>query len=172
MKVRELMSSPACSCRPTDSLARAAQLLWDHDCGMLPVVDQSGRVTSAITDRDICMAALSRGRTLADLRVMDSMSRKVVTCKPDDELPDAVHRMMESQVRRLPVVDADGKPRGVLSLNDLALAGESDLGMARESQRVLVAACRRRASVPANVAAVATAGMPQAPAQRANASRI
>ena len=172
MKVRELMSSPAYSCRPTDSLARAAQLLWDHDCGMLPVLDQAGRVTSAITDRDICMAALSRGRTLGDLRVVDSMSRKVVTCKPDDDLADAVHRMMESQVRRLPVVDADGKPRGVLSLNDLAVAGENDLGMARESQRVLLAACRRRAAVPATIPAASATVTPQAPTQRTHASRI
>ena len=172
MKVRELMSSPAYSCRPTDSLARAAQLLWDHDCGMLPVVDGAGRVTSTITDRDICMAALSSGRTLGDLRVVDSMSRRIVTCEPDDDLTDAVRRMTQSQVRRLPVVDADGKPRGVLSLNDLALAGEHDQGMAQESHRVLVAACRRRASVPATVSAAPAAVTPKAPAQRAAASRI
>lgn len=148
MKVRELMTSPAYTCRPQDSLESAAQLLWDHDCGMLPVVDGQGRVGAAITDRDICMGAYTRGRQLAELRVADSMSRDVVTCRPDEDVELAVARMAARQLHRLPVVDENGKPAGVLSLNDIALAGQHDARMGREALKALAAACRRRSSVP------------------------
>ena len=151
MKVRELMSSPAYTCRPTDSLATAARLLWEHDCGMVPVIDGDGRVGATITDRDICMGAFTRGHALGDLRVADSMSRNVVTCAPGDDVAAAARLMAKHQLHRLPVVDADGRACGVLSLNDLALAGEQDPTSAQESLRVLVAASRRRATVPVAV---------------------
>lgn len=148
MKVRELMTSPAYTCRPQDSLESAARLLWDHDCGMLPVVDGQGRVGAAITDRDICMAAFTRGKRLAELRVTDSMSRDVATCRPDEDVATAVERMAARQVRRLPVVDENGKPCGVLSLNDIAMAGERDARLSRDALKVLAAASRPRSSVP------------------------
>jgi CBS domain-containing protein len=147
MKVRELMTSPAYTCRATDSLAAAAKQLWEHDCGFLPVVDGEDRVGAVITDRDICMGTYTRGRPLAELRVADSMSRRLVTCTPDDDVASAVRLMVQHQLHRLPVVDAKGNACGVLSLNDLALAG------AQESLRVLVAACRHRTGVPAPAAA-------------------
>jgi CBS domain-containing protein len=167
MKVRELMSSPAHTVRATDSLADAARLLWDHDCGMLPVVDGDGRVGAAITDRDICMGALTRGKALAGLRVADSMSRRLVTCGPDDDVGTAARRMEQHQLHRLPVVDGQGKPCGVLSLNDLALAAAEQPATAPDALRVLVAACKRRATVPMTIA---TPG-PAAPATAAPARR-
>jgi CBS-domain-containing membrane protein len=143
MKVRELMSSPAYTCCPQDTLEHAARQLWDHDCGMLPVLDRDGRVLAAITDRDICMGALSRGRRLADLRVADSMSSDVATCTANEDVAVVARRMAERQVHRLPVVDDKGVLCGIVTLNDLALAGERD---------VAVAACRHRTTVPAVVA--------------------
>lgn len=151
MKVRELMTSPAHTCRPQDSLAHAAGLLWDHDCGMLPVVDHDGRVGATVTDRDICMGAWSRGAALDQLRVADCMSRTLFTCRPDDEVVEAAAAMIAHQVHRLPVVDAEGKLAGLLSLNDLALAGEQDATLAREAMRVLAGVSRHRAQVPALV---------------------
>jgi CBS-domain-containing membrane protein len=163
MKVRALMSSPAHTVRSTDSLAEAARLLWENDCGMLPVVDAAGKVSAAITDRDICMGAYTRGRALAELRVGDSMSRSVVTCHAEDEVPAAVRLMVQHQLHRLPVVDAHGQPCGVLSLNDLALAGAQDPATAQDSLRALVANCHRRVGVPAlTPATLATAGRPAA----------
>ena len=149
MKVRELMNSPAYLCRPQDSLALAAKLMWDHDCGMLPVVDGQGRVGAAITDRDICMGALTRGRVLAELRVADSMSTDVITCRGDDDVGIAAQRMAEHRLHRLPVVDEHGKPVGVISLNDLALASEQQNAVAKDAMKVLVAACQHRTTVPA-----------------------
>lgn len=152
MKVRELMSSPALTCRPNDSLAKAASMLWEHDCGMLPVIDAAGKVGAVITDRDICMGAYTKGRALGELRVADSMSKGVVTCRADDDLGAAVQSMIAHQLHRLPVVDEQGRPCGVLSLNDLALDSEQDANLTRDAMKALRAVCRHRSIVPAVVA--------------------
>lgn len=150
MSVKDVMTSPVHTCRVDDSLDRAAQLLWEHDCGCLPVVDTEGIARSMITDRDICMAAYTGGRPLRELRVVDSMSRGLVVCSPDDELRTAAERMAEHQLRRLPVVDDAGRVQGVLSVNDLACrAADSctssiDDPPAAEMLRVLMAVCRHR----------------------------
>lgn len=144
MKVRDLMSSPVHTCRPQDSLARAAQLLWQHDCGVLPVVDRDGKVGAAITDRDICMGAWSRGQGLDALRVADSMSKTVVTCRAEDDLGVAAEVMGKHQVHRLPVVDEQGKAIGLLSLNDMAVAAERDPQVGKQVLRVLGAVCHHR----------------------------
>lgn len=169
MKIRELMSSPAHTCRPQDALTTAAQRLWEHDCGILPVVDGDGRVGAVITDRDICMAAYTSGKALAELRVADCMSRTLVTCRPDDDLATAVQRMSQHQVHRLPIVDDQGQPCGLLSLNDLAVVGASDARVGREAMKVLAAVCRRRAGVPAEVAAPKVAASATKPAAAAHA---
>ncbi len=157
MKIRELMSSPAYSVEPQDSLERAAQLLWEHDVGMVPVVDPDGRVRAAITDRDICMATYLRGSRLADLRVADSMSRGCVTCRPDDDVESAAQRMAQHQLHRLPVVDAAGKAIGVISLNDLALASADSSRCGHDALKALVALSQHRAKVPAVIPAAAPA---------------
>lgn len=164
MKVRELMSSPAYTCRPQDSLQHAARLLWEHDCGMLPVVDAEGRVGAAITDRDICMAAFTKGLRLADLRVADCMSRSVVPCRADEDVAAIAERMAEHQLHRLPVVDALGRPIGVLALNDLVVAGDGDGALGRAALRALTGVSRRRAKVPAVVTRPLPAAAPRAAA--------
>lgn len=149
MNVRQLMSSPATSCSPDDSLSHAAHLLWEHDCGMLPVVDRAGRLGATITDRDVCMGAYTKGRRLGELRVADSMSHRLVTCRDDDSIATAARTMIDHRVRRLPVVDADGKLCGVLSLNDLARAAPKDPAVGREVLQILTAVCTKPAAVPA-----------------------
>ena len=144
MKVHQLMTGPASTCTSRDSLERAAQLLWENDCGLLPVVDDAGRVTAVITDRDICMGAYTRGKRLAEMKVADSMSRNVVTCRRDDDVAVAVQRMVEHAVRRLPVVDEKNRIQGVLSLGDLARAGARDKDVSRAAVRVLTAVTQPR----------------------------
>jgi len=124
MRVRELMSAPVTSIRPSDSLEQAARLLWEHDCGMLPVVDSTGAVGAAITDRDICMAAYTQGKRLSEIRVREVISNKVVSCRPEESWVTVAGRMATHQVRRLPVVDGAGKLVGIVSINDLALAAQ------------------------------------------------
>lgn len=152
LNVEDVMTSLVHTCQVGDSLERAAQLLWENDCGCLPVVDTEGVVRSMITDRDICMAAYTGGCSLRELRVEDSMSGGLVACRADDELAAAAGRMAAHQLRRLPVVDDAGRVRGVLSVNDLACCAAEGCAdaigdhAAAESLRILMAACRHRSA--------------------------
>jgi CBS domain-containing protein len=120
MDVGELLTHPAVTCRATDSLATAAQRMWDHDCGALPVVGEGDGLVGIITDRDICMATLLQGRAPHEIPVETAMARHVVSVRPDHHLADAEELMISHRVRRLPVVGHDGRVVGILSLDDLA----------------------------------------------------
>jgi CBS domain-containing protein len=120
MKVENVMKQPAQTCRAEDALNRAAQLMWEHDCGCVPIVQDDGCVVGMLTDRDICMAAYTRGAPLTALRVQDAMSGTICACHPQDTVADAERIMRANQVHRLPVIDAGGRLVGILSLNDLA----------------------------------------------------
>jgi CBS domain-containing protein len=120
MKISELMTRTVQVCRATDTLDRAATLMWDHDIGALPVVDDNGRVIGMITDRDAFMAAYMRGGALRDIPVEVAMARNVVTCGTDDTDTAVAEMMAKHKIRRVPVVDETHRPVGVLSLNDLA----------------------------------------------------
>ena len=84
MKVDDIMTRDVRSCSPDESLSSAAQIMWEMDCGAVPVVDAERRVIGIITDRDICMAAWSQNQSPQQLSVQQAMSKNVVTCKPDD----------------------------------------------------------------------------------------
>lgn len=122
------MKTEVGACRPFDSVDRSAKLMWERDCGAVPVVDQEGRAIAMLTDRDICMAALTQGRSLAEIHVSSAMSRRLWSCHPQDDVKEAEKMMRAHQVRRLPVVDADGKLVGVLSISDLARVAVSSKG--------------------------------------------
>src|SRR5262249_53118646 len=147
----QIMSSPPVTIRAVDSLSEAARLMWQHDCGSLPVVEDDGALVGMITDRDICITAYLRGGPLATTRVLEAMASQVHSCVAGDPVGVAERIMSEHQVRRLPVVDGDGKVLGVISLNDLVRASE-ELGMRGrrvgedEVTRTLAAICRPRAS--------------------------
>jgi len=128
MKVEQLMQRSVQTCRPDDTLARAVQLMWDHDCGAVVVVDEHGHAAGMITDRDACMAAYTQGQPLGALAVASAMARTVQTCRPKDTLVDAAHLMQAAQVRRLPVVADGGAVVGILTLNDLAREAARELG--------------------------------------------
>lgn len=129
MNVHQVMTKNAETCQPQDSLSRAAEIMWDHDCGCVPVVDDGGRVVSMITDRDICMAAFTRGIPLYALPVADAMSKNIVACRPDDQISYAQNLMQTNGVRRLPVVDEERRLVGILSLNDIAREGARGRGL-------------------------------------------
>jgi CBS domain-containing protein len=128
MKVEDLMTTDVGACRPFDSVDRSAKVMWERDCGAVPVVDQEGRAIAMLTDRDICMAALTQGKSLGEIHVSSAMSRRLWSCRPDDDLKQAEETMRTHQVRRLPVIDHDGKLVGVLSISDLARAAASAKG--------------------------------------------
>lgn len=122
MQVSEIMTQQIGSCRPESSLEDAAQLMWNRDCGVVPVTTGDGinRPVGIITDRDICMCAMFQGKPLRELRVDQAMSREVRACRPQDTIAQAGQLMRDAQVRRLPVVDGTGSLIGILSLSDIA----------------------------------------------------
>ncbi len=122
MKIWELMTKDVVTCRAIDTLQDAARQMQDRDLGALPVIDEHGRVAGIITDRDICMAACTRGEPLAAIAVSSAMSAPVATCSPDDDLTAVEAEMSERQLHRLPVVDGDARLVGIVTLNDFARA--------------------------------------------------
>ena len=124
MKVQDVTNSHVQSCQPTTNLAAAAGVMWDYDCGVLPVVNDAGQVMGMITDRDIAIAAATKGRPVGEVAVRDVISDTVYSCAPDDDIHAALKTMRHEKVRRLPVVNADGRLQGMLCLNDIALRAE------------------------------------------------
>ena len=123
MHVRDVMTTRVRPCMPDDSLAHAAQLMWQNDCGCIPVCtsvgDSSEHLLGMITDRDICMCALFEGKPLGELQVNQAMTTRLKCCEPHDTLERAEKLMSEGRIRRLPVVNAGRQLVGVISLADL-----------------------------------------------------
>lgn len=121
MRIEQIMTRDVATCTAEDSLNRAAQLMWDNDCGCVPVVGADNKLVGIVTDRDVSMAAYTQGKRLSEIAVGDIMSRDVQTCAQGDALTVAESRMREAQVRRLPIIDKSGALVGIVSLNDLAI---------------------------------------------------
>ena len=117
--VRAIMKESPATCSPADSLRRAAEILWNADCGMVPVVEGDGRLVGVITDRDICMAAYFRDLAPSAIDVGSTMSRSLNTAKPDDSIDHVVHLMAEKQMRRVPIVENE-RLVGIVALADVA----------------------------------------------------
>ncbi len=120
MNVERIMKREVKVCSTSDTLNRAAQLMWENDCGSVPVVEGDGMVVGMLTDRDICMAAYTQGTNLHVVQAANAMSRDLVACRPGDDLAKAEEIMRAHRVRRLPVVDGDHQLVGIVSLSDLA----------------------------------------------------
>jgi CBS-domain-containing membrane protein len=118
--VRDVMSREVRWCRAWDTLEHAARLMWEHDCGALPVVDDHGRPIGMITDRDICMAAYTQGRSLSQIQVSVAASRCLHFVRPGAPLDLACAEMRAQRVRRLAVIDVGGNLIGVVSFSDIA----------------------------------------------------
>ena len=131
MKVEQLMTRNVTACRSGDSLNRVAQIMWEHDCGVVPVLadDGSGRVIGMVTDRDVCMAAYTQGCALTDLPVRSAMSPSLHSCRPTDAIAVALKVMESNQIRRLPIVDQDDELVGILSLADIAREAQHEHGV-------------------------------------------
>jgi len=122
MTARELMSTPVQTCRPDTDLAAVTHLMWDHDCGFVPVVDAEGQVAGVVTDRDICVASATRRLAPERIAASQAMSTPVQACLPNDAAEDVLATMSTHQIRRIPVIDAIGHLQGVVSFNDLVRA--------------------------------------------------
>lgn len=155
MNIDRVMTRTVKYCHADDSLSRAAGLMWDSDCGCVPVVDDGERVVGVLTDRDICMAGYFRNAPMAEIRIADAMAKQPITCKASDSIETAEALMQDHQIRRLPVVDDEGKLAGILSLNDLARFVRTPAGKRALSSDVVAATVAAVCEPRTNGAAVA-----------------
>jgi CBS domain-containing protein len=121
MLAKEIMTRDPQCCTPNDTLQIAARLMADFDCGCLPVVERSdrNRVVGVLTDRDIAVRGVARGKT-PDSKVNDVMTPSPAFVSPEDDVEVVERIMTEKQVRRVPVVAADGRVVGIIAQADLA----------------------------------------------------
>ena len=150
MHLKELMTHPVVTCPADSTLDHAARLMWEFDCGVVPVLDDDGHLAGVVTDRDICMAAYTQGRALNAIPVTTAMASEVMAGHAEDSIESAETLMRERQVRRLPVLDAEDHVVGIVSMNDLArLAARAHRSAVdRELVHTLAAICEPRQSAP------------------------
>ena len=118
MKIRDFMTTEIETVTADQTVKEAAGFMLSADTGSIPVCDE-GKVIGMITDRDIAVRGVAEGLG-PDTAVRQLMSEKIVCARDDDEVSTVAQRMSEAQVRRLPVLNADGKLVGIVSLGDLS----------------------------------------------------
>lgn len=126
MTVRDVMTSRVATCRPETNLAEAVGLMWENDCGVLPVLAATGELAGVVTDRDICIALGTRNVPSSDMYVREVIQDHTLVCKSSDDIHVALQAMRGGKVRRLPVVNDDAQLQGIVSIDDVVLRAESD----------------------------------------------
>ncbi len=126
--VNQVMTHDPRTVAPSDTLQQAARLMREVDTGALIVVD-GGEVTGIVTDRDIVVRAIADGRDPSSTKVADVATTSTVTVSPDQSASDAAQLMRDNDIRRLVVVH-DGRPAGIVSIGDLAVALDDESALA------------------------------------------
>jgi CBS domain-containing protein len=124
MKVKDVMMRMPAVCDAGANVGTAVEILWNRNCGILPIVNSQRKVVGVVTDRDLCIALGTRNRLPSEITVDQVASGKVFSCKPDDDIRDALNTMARQKVRRLPVVNKAGALEGILSMDDVILHSE------------------------------------------------
>jgi CBS domain-containing protein len=121
MLVEDLMSRSVKCCQAETDLATAAQMMFEGDFGVLPIVDQEEHVKGVLTDRDICLAVTAKRQSAMDLKAAETISGKAYCVHMNDDIHEALKQMKAHRVRRLPVLNAEDKLQGMISINDIIL---------------------------------------------------
>lgn len=122
MQVKDIMTLNPDWCTPETVTTKAARIMKEKQIGLVPVVDsESGRkLVGVVTDRDLCLAVVATGQHPDSVWVRDAMtSENIVTCRAEDDLGKVIDRMGKNQIRRVPIVDSEGKLCGVVSTADI-----------------------------------------------------
>jgi len=120
LRVKNIMTPNAVSCTPDTRLREVAHLMVEYDCGEIPVLNAGMKPIGVITDRDIVCRSIAQGRNPLDLTASDCMSSPCVTVTPDTSVADCCRILEEHQLRRLPVVNDDGRLCGIVAQADIA----------------------------------------------------
>ena len=121
--IRDVMTANPKSVEPRSPVSDAARLMRDADVGSLPVVE-GGKLTGVVTDRDITVRVVAEGKDPQNTKVGEVLSQDVVTIDPQQDLDEALRLMARHQVRRLPVVEEDGRLVGIVAQADVAGQGD------------------------------------------------
>lgn len=153
MKVKDIMTTDVKTCTPDTTVAEATHLMWDGDCGFLPVVDD-GELVGVVTDRDLYIALGTKNERASVLKVGAVATTKLATCVAEDDVNAALATMKQARVRRLPVVGYGESVLGILSVNDIILAAGTDRGVSNKAVlETLQAICAHHHPAPHVVAA-------------------
>ena len=142
MRVQDIMKKPVSYCHAGTDAAAAAEIMWNQNCGCLPVVEDGARVIGMVTDRDLFIALGTQNRRPAELRVDEVMTRDLSSCSPDDDVRTALRAMAQKQAHRLPVVDKNGDLRGILSMDDVVVHARRE-GLSNDVIDALTTICER-----------------------------
>jgi CBS domain-containing protein len=149
MKVKDVMMRTPASCGAATNLGAAVEILWNRNCGILPITNSQGKVIGVVTDRDLCIALGTRNRLPGEVTVGQVVSGEVFTCKPDDDIRDALNTIALEKVRRLPVVNDAGQLEGILSMDDVVRHSEGGIaGATSELSHDTVVNTLKRLYVP------------------------
>ena len=119
MLVKDIMTPNLITANQADTASRAARLLYRHNIGAVAVLGNDGKIRGIVTDRDLALRCIAAENDPEETTLRDVMSRCVITCEATDTLEDAVKKMEDAQIRRIPVTE-NGKPAGMLTLGDIA----------------------------------------------------
>jgi CBS domain-containing protein len=121
-KCSEVMTRDPVCCEPEDAVTRVAEIMKQQDVGSVPVVESlnSRRLVGIVTDRDLVTKVVAGRKDVETATVRDAMTPNPATCREDEDVDRAVSLMAERQVRRMPVVDAEGKLTGIIAQADVA----------------------------------------------------
>jgi CBS domain-containing protein len=120
--VRDAMTSDPCAIDSGKDVSYAAKMMRDEDVGIAPIVE-GDQLVGVLTDRDIAIKVVAEGKDPTSVRVMEVATTNLITVDPAQDLDEALRLMGQHQVRRLPVVEEDGKLVGVLAQADVAREG-------------------------------------------------
>ena len=121
-KCNEVMTKNPVCCLPNDMVAKVAQLMKRKDIGPVPIIEneQTKKLVGIVTDRDLALKIVAEGRDAKFTKAEEVMTRKVVTCRGEDDVQKALDAMSEHQLRRIPVVDNDNRIVGIIAQADVA----------------------------------------------------
>ena len=122
--IRETMTANPCTIDADKTVDYAAKMMRDEDVGLAPIVE-GDRLVGTLTDRDITVRVVAEGKDPASTKVSEVASKRLVTLDPQQDLDEALRLMAQHQVRRLPVVEEDGRLVGVVAQADIARHGDA-----------------------------------------------
>lgn len=135
LRCGDIMTKDVTTCELNTPLRQVADKMEDEDVGSIPVVEND-RLVGIVTDRDIVCRILATGRDTKTATAADAMSQDIVTASREDSVIDAIHKMGENQIRRLPVVDQNYRLRGIIAMADIALEAERDRDLAEALEQI------------------------------------